>query len=220
MQRHKFLSLIGLGFLGTFIFGASKDDEVLQQTDCKDPITPPVPEGPFYKDEKLNRADIREHKKGEEIQYIFKVEDKHCKPIAGAIVDIWQCDCEGRYSDFDQQQSKGETWLRGFQVTDAKGEARFTTIFPGWYTGRLTHVHFKVHHNGTTHLTSNLFFTKEVESMVFKNPIYTKGENPVTVQQDFELRGDKDTTRRDTLIMKVEKDKNGKLIGKYTVALA
>ena len=55
--------------------------------------------------------------------------------------------------------------------------------------------------------------------MVYKNPIYKNGINPITVSQDIELRVDKDSTRHDSLVMKVEKDKNGKLVGRYTVAL-
>jgi protocatechuate 3,4-dioxygenase beta subunit len=117
------------------------------------------------------------------------------------------------------KKSAGETWLRGFQKTDEKGEAKFTSIFPGWYNNRLTHIHFKVHHNGETKLTSNLFFDKEVEAMVFKNPLYANGVNPVTMAQDYELRGDKDSSRHDKLIMKVGKQ-GGKLVGKYTVALS
>ena len=219
MNRHKFLSLAGLGFFSTLLFGAKKPETLIQQTDCKDPITPPVPEGPFYKDEKLNRVDIREHKKGEEIEYIFKVEDRHCKPIVDAIVDIWQCDCAGVYSDFEVQKSLGETWLRGFQRTDAKGEAKFTSIFPGWYNNRLTHIHFKVLHHGETKLTSNLFFSPDVEKMVYQNPSYVNGINPTTIAQDYELRGDKDSSRHDILIMHVEKNNNGKLVGRYKVSL-
>ncbi|MEO7489010.1 MAG: hypothetical protein ABIU77_18000, partial [Ferruginibacter sp.] len=99
MNRNKFLSLIGLSFIGTAFF-ASKKEPVVELTDCNDPITPPVPEGPYYKNEHLNRVNITETKKGTPLEYVFKVEDKHCKPIPGAIVDIWQCDADGHYSDF------------------------------------------------------------------------------------------------------------------------
>src|SRR4029077_2139889 len=98
MRRNKFLSLIGLSFIGTIFSSGKKIGAADPLNDCNDPATPPVPVGPFYKDEKLNRIHIVEHKKGVPIEYIFRVEDKHCKPIAGAIVDIWQCDSEGIYS--------------------------------------------------------------------------------------------------------------------------
>jgi protocatechuate 3,4-dioxygenase beta subunit len=39
---------------------------------------------------------------------------------------------------------RNEKFLRGHQLTDASGTARFTTIYPGWYTGRAVHLHFSV----------------------------------------------------------------------------
>lgn len=219
MNRQKFLSLTGLSFLGTIFLGSKKAGMNLLLTDCNDPITPPVPVGPYYKDEKLFRMDIVEQKKGTPIEYIFKVEDKHCKPIEGAIVDIWQCDADGHYSDFEKENSLGQTWLRGYQQTDKNGECRFKSIFPGWYSGRLTHVHVKVHLNEVNVLTTNTFFPKNVENKVYENPVYPKGPNPVTLQEDIELRGDKDSARHDTLVMKVDNDRNGNLVARYTIAL-
>ncbi len=211
--------MLGLSFIGsTFLLGKKKEIATLL-TDCDDPVTPPVPEGPFYKNEKLNRVDITEHKKGTAIEYVFKVEDKHCKPIEGAIVDIWQCDSDGHYSDFEQEKTNNQTWLRGFQKTDKNGECRFKSIFPGWYPLRITHVHAKVHINNTNVLTTNFFFKKEIEDEIFKNALYPKGPNPISIADDVELRVDKDTKRHDTLIMNVSKDKNGNLIGTYTIAI-
>ena len=63
MKRNKFLSLISFGFIGSFLFSAKERQPGSMVTACDDPITPPVPEGPFYKDEKLNRFDITESKK-------------------------------------------------------------------------------------------------------------------------------------------------------------
>jgi protocatechuate 3,4-dioxygenase beta subunit len=220
MNRQKFLSLLGLSFIGTVFFSAKKQEDIKLQTDCNDPITPPVPEGPFYKNEKLNRIDITEHKKGVPLVYLFTVEDKHCKPVEGAIVDIWQCDGEGHYSDFKQEDTLNQTWLRGYQVTDKKGECRFKSIFPGWYEKRITHLHAKVHVNNKTVLTTNLFFRKEVENEVYKNSLYPKGPNPLSVLEDIELKVDKDTKRHDTLLMDVATDKNGILNAKYKIALA
>jgi protocatechuate 3,4-dioxygenase beta subunit len=217
MKRANFLAALGLTFLGA-VFSSSKKAAIL--TDCGDPITPPVPEGPYYKDEKLNRPNIAEHKEGLPITYLFKVEDSNCKPIAGAIVDIWQCDNNGHYSDYQQEKTLGETWLRGYQVTDKQGKVKFDAIFPGWYNGRLTHLHAKVRIDGKAPLTTNFFFPKEVEDKVYQHPLYPKGPNPVTLAQDFELRGDKDTHRRDTLLIQVSHDEKGNMVAKYTIAIA
>ena len=54
-------------------------------------------------------------------------------PLRGAIVDIWHCDAAGIYSDADDTRfsTRGAKFLRGYQVTDANGRVRFTTIYPG-----------------------------------------------------------------------------------------
>ena len=219
MKRNKFLSLAGLSFLAVLGKGSSRRISLLQ-TDCKDPVSLAVPEGPFYKDEKLNRAGISEHKKGTPVEYHFKVEDIHCRPLAGAIVDIWQCDTDGHYSDFKQENSLGETWLRGYQKTGVDGKCIFESIFPGWYNGRLTHLHAKVHVNEKTVLTTNFFFPKEAEKEIHSGPLYPKGPNPVAIQQDIELHGDKDASRHDNLLMKMSKNSDGKWMAHYTIALA
>ena len=219
MNRDKFLSIIGLSFLGTIFFSGKRKTDAENLTTCNDPITPPVPVGPYYKDEKLNRVNIAEHKEGTPISYHIKVEDKNCKPVAGAVVDIWQCDANGHYSDFEQEKTLGQTWLRGYQQTDKNGYCMFNTIFPGWYTGRLTHVHAKVVVDGKDELITNFFFPKEIEAEIFSSKLYPKGINPTTQVQDFELHADKDTTRHDALVMRVSKNKDGNLEGHCTIAL-
>lgn len=61
-------------------------------------------------------------------------------------LDIWHCDAAGVYSDATDPSfnTKGQRFLRGYQVTDANGKAAFTTIYPGWYQGRAVHIHFKI----------------------------------------------------------------------------
>ena len=67
---------------------------------------------------------------------------------AGALVDVWQCDAEGAYSSVkdinDRFDTTGQRFLRGHQVTDRDGIARFTTIYRGWYRGRTVHIHFMI----------------------------------------------------------------------------
>ncbi len=74
----------------------------------------------------------------------------NCAALAGAIVDIWHCDKDGNYSEYGGtgMQSTDYTavhFLRGRQTTDANGLVTFTSIFPGWYTGRSTHIHVHVY---------------------------------------------------------------------------
>jgi protocatechuate 3,4-dioxygenase beta subunit len=64
-----------------------------------------------------------------------------CNPLVNHIVYIWQCDAGGSYSIYERPDSNN---LRGAAVTDAKGVARFTTVFPGCYNGRWPHIHFEI----------------------------------------------------------------------------
>jgi protocatechuate 3,4-dioxygenase beta subunit len=88
-----------------------------------------------------------------------------CEPIADAVVDIWHCDAGGVYSGFEA--GEGERFLRGAQVTNADGIARFTTIYPGYYQGRTVHIHAKVHLDRQTVLTTQLYFGDDVSDRVF-----------------------------------------------------
>lgn len=65
-------------------------------------------------------------------------------PFEGAAVYAWQCDAQGMYSMYSEG-IEDETYLRGIQVADADGVVRFSTIVPGCYPGRWTHIHFEVY---------------------------------------------------------------------------
>ena len=83
------------------------------------------------------------------------VDASTCKPVKGAAVDIWHCDATGNYSGVDGSST---TFLRGIQRTSASGLATFVTLFPGWYQGRTTHIHVKVHLGGNVVHTGQLYF--------------------------------------------------------------
>ena len=111
---------------------------------------PALTEGPYFVDELLNRSDIRTDpttgaaSDGTPLDITIRVFDGACTPLAGAHVDIWHCDAAGKYSDESANNTVGQKFLRGYQVTDDNGTAKFTTIYPGWYQGRAVHIHFKI----------------------------------------------------------------------------
>ena len=86
-----------------------------------------------------------------------------CKPIKGAAVDIWHADAAGAYSGEQSNGTVGRTFMRGIQRTDARGLARFDTVYPGWYTGRTVHIHVKVHVGGNVIHTGQLFFNDALD---------------------------------------------------------
>ncbi len=109
-----------------------------------------------------------------------------CTPIANAQVHIWHCNAQGIYSDVQASTNGGgadytsENFLRGYQFTDSNGQVVFTTIYPGWYSGRAVHIHVKVRifdssGNVTTEATTQLFFDESVTSAVYAaNSAYSK----------------------------------------------
>ncbi len=167
-------------------------------------VRPEQMQGSYFVNEMLNRSDIREDREGVPLDLAFNVSrvDRGsaaaCGPLAGAMVDIWHADAAGRYSDVRDNaegfDTWGETFLRGYQLTDENGTARFTTIYPGWYRGRAVHIHFKIRDNPESgqgyEFTSQLYFddtlTDEVQS---QGPYAKKGQRDLRNSQDGIFRG-------------------------------
>jgi protocatechuate 3,4-dioxygenase beta subunit len=141
-------------------------------------LTPETTAGPFYLDPELVRSDITEGRPGAPLALALQVVDADCRPFEAARVDVWHCDAAGNYSGFPRQGSDGvqdtrsETFLRGTQLTDPRGVARFATIWPGWYRGRTPHVHYRVFLDERTLLTSQLFFPDGASEAVFRAAPY------------------------------------------------
>jgi protocatechuate 3,4-dioxygenase beta subunit len=134
-------------------------------------LTPEAMAGPFYFDPGLVRTDITEGRPGAPLELTLQVvEAGDCARIQGARVDLWQCDALGLYSGYADQatgSSQGETFLRGTQFTGADGEARFDTIYPGWYSGRTPHIHFKVFLDETSLVTGQLYFPDPISERIY-----------------------------------------------------
>jgi protocatechuate 3,4-dioxygenase beta subunit len=136
-------------------------------------LTPSLTEGPFYFDAGLVRRDITEGRPGTPLVLALDVVSAgSCSPLRDAVVDIWHCDAGGAYSGYGSEGTSGKRFLRGIQVTDANGRAEFDTIYPGFYRGRTIHVHFKVHLDERTAVTSQLFFPEPVNDAVMAESPY------------------------------------------------
>lgn len=96
---------------------------------------------------------------------------------------------DGSYSvgDSESTPSDSATYLRGAQVTDSNGIVRFTSVYPGWYTGRAVHVHIKVHIDKKTVLTTQLFFDDDLTDSVYA------GTAPYNRRGARDTRNDKDS---------------------------
>jgi protocatechuate 3,4-dioxygenase beta subunit len=138
-------------------------------------IIPEVTEGPYYFDPALERVDITEGHPGIPMRVRLQVVNAACVALQGARVDFWHCDATGVYSGYANQgddrtvDTTGETFMRGTQFTNANGIAEFETIYPSWYSGRTTHVHFKVFIDQTIVLTGQMFFPDALSQYIYLN---------------------------------------------------
>lgn len=162
-------------------------------------VRPEQTDGPYFVDARLNRSDIRSDPSGDHLKagvplaltlLVSRLSDASCQPLEGAHVDIWQCDARGIYSgardrNFD---TIGQTFLRGFQVTDAGGEARFVTVYPGWYPGRAVHIHFKIRTDPASsrgyEFTSQLYFDDALTDRLHTTEPYAEGGQRRTRNRD------------------------------------
>jgi protocatechuate 3,4-dioxygenase beta subunit len=201
------------------------------QFDCV--ATPAQTEGPYFVDERLNRADIRLDPATQLLSAgiplhlgisVGRVEGASCAPLAGALVDVWQCDALGVYSDVrdnnDRFDTRGKQFLRGYQVTDRNGQVEFLTVYPGWYRGRTVHIHFKVrvpHSNrGGREFTSQLYFDDALTDLVHGNPPYnSKGKRDTLNPQDGIYRAG---NSGEGLLLRVERAAQG-YRGNFSVGL-
>lgn len=141
-------------------------------------LTPEQTEGPFFLDSHRVRRNVTEGRKGTPLTLRLGVVDvSTCKPIRGAIVDIWHCDAAGVYSGVAQEGTEGQTFLRGSQRTNAGGVATLVTIYPGWYPGRTVHVHVKVLAGRDIAHTGQLYFPDRVTDAVYRRAPYRSRPN-------------------------------------------
>jgi len=155
-------------------------------------VRPELTEGPYFVEELLNRSDIRANtsdgavRAGALLELTFivsSISGSACAPLEGVLVDVWHCDALGVYSDVSDPgfNTEGQDFLRGYQLTDASGVARFTTIYPGWYQGRAVHTHFKIRSDPSSstglEFTSQLFFDDTLTDQVHaQQPYAAKGQ--------------------------------------------
>lgn len=197
LNRRELLSLLGITSGGLFLLNCAtvfgkKTIPFQDIPSCV--VKPELTEGPYFVDEKINRSDIRTDtvsgkvKEGSVLELEFRVSqvnDSACKPLNEAMIDIWHCDSQGIYSDVRDFQfdTTGQNFLRGYQMTDKNGFAKFTTIYPGWYPGRAVHIHFKIR-TDNQEFTSQLFFDEAVTDRIYEQTAYSKNGTRTKNERD------------------------------------
>ena len=181
MKRKEFLKRLGMGaaMIPIVACSTSDGDEILSNTedisedvsssDCS--VTNSETEGPFpIKDpSSLVKTNIIGDRTGVALSIAITILNKNddCNPLEGALVDVWHCDKDGYYSEYGGTNMQSVDYsdvhfLRGRQVTTSEGIVEFTSIFPGWYQSRSTHIHVHVYNaSGKFLLVTQIAFPED-----------------------------------------------------------
>ncbi|MGH9197969.1 MAG: dioxygenase [Acidimicrobiia bacterium] len=150
-------------------------------------------EGPFYKPNTPLRTVLREPDTvGIPLVIEGRVLSTDCRPIVGAVLDVWSCDGNGVYDN-------GGFKLRGHQFTNSQGAFRIETVKPKDYqqlfVHRTPHIHVKVQGRETSLLTTQLYFPGEPlngQDSIFSETLLMKveraGDGVLHASFDFVLR--------------------------------
>ena len=177
--------------------------KALAQTSTSVVLTPEETEGPYWVDEQLNHSDLATDPTDNSVQVglplvlavtVSQYANGSISPLPDAYIDLWHCNAYGIYSDEPAYNPGGGTgtvvttgkkFLRGYQVTDAHGNVRFTSIYPGWYTSRAPHIHARIRlYSGSTttqNFTTQFFFDDAITDMVYQMTPYNTRPNRDTL---------------------------------------
>ena len=137
--------------------GAVLTQELAPTPACHDGDEPTIrqTEGPFFKPKSPERSDLREPGAGgRPFELSGFVLTRACRPLRGAVVDLWHADDKGQYDGTGFR-------YRCHVTTGPDGAFRFRTIMPAVYPGRARHYHVKVQAPGSRLLTTQLYFPDE-----------------------------------------------------------
>jgi len=209
VKRKSFIKK-SLGFVGMAFVAPS----VLTQNEAQAcTVASSETAGPFptLTPAKLVRTDITGTRTGITFDINITVYNVNgCNVVPGVVVDIWHCDKDGYYSQYGGTQMQkpdftNQDFLRGRQVTDSQGRVAFKSIFPGWYTGRATHIHVHIYDaNGNSLLISQIAFPEGTGSVVEQvngatQYGYTKGMSGYTFNKSDNVFSDGTATEMSTI---------------------
>lgn len=193
ISRREVLKILGaVGAIGIVGCGEESGSDTVTGSTCV--LTPTLTEGPYFVDERLNRSNIIGGQPGLPLNLavkIYNASSSACSAISSVQVDIWHTNGIGAYSGVPGLGTGGQTFLRGYQVTDSNGNVSFATIYPGWYSGRATHIHLKARifnaaGNATLEATTQIFFDDATSDSVYSSnaPYNSRGARDTRNSQD------------------------------------
>ena len=178
--------------------GSYPDPFATGQSNAPCTLYPAQTLGPCYAQMPMMREDISDGLDGLPMRLSFLVtRTDGCTPIPNASVDIWHSGSAGIYSAYatgticnpGTDDVRSDMFCRGVRTTDDKGRVDFSTVFPGWYTGRTIHIHFTLRINGREAVTSQLYFPDALTDEILAQGLYAaRGRRDTTNASDMIYR--------------------------------
>lgn len=135
--------------------------------------------GPFFPTRNREDEDVdltlvqgrMERAAGDVVHVSGQILDPECRPVEGALVEVWQANSHGRY-DHERDASNPRPLDPNFQgwarlTTGPDGRFAFKTVKPGSYPAddsgwiRPPHIHFKVSRRGYHEMVTQMYFEGE-----------------------------------------------------------
>ena len=195
MQRREAIGVLGAAGAAALAYGCggasasptspSTTTATTTGTNAACAVTPTETAGPYPSLNDFFRSDIRDGKSGTILTLTIRVVNVNssCAPVSNANVEIWHVDAAGNYSQYGTQTT--QTYLRGIQTTNQNGDVGFTTIYPGWYQGRATHIHAEVTIGGRSVKVTQISFPETVNNAVHATGVYaSRGTNSTSNASD------------------------------------
>ena len=146
------------------------------------------------------------------INFVIQDINNSCGVLEGVLVDIWQCDAKGNYSEYKGQIEGDFTdqhFLRGRQTSDAAGKASFISLYPGWYPGRAPHLHVEVKKiDGTSLIITQVAFPEDISKAVYASAGYNG---------NADTKNKKDGVFKKELVLNMADSVTGNITDGYTL---
>lgn len=158
MKRRTFIKT---GILGAFATGITPGS-LLKGRDCDTTSLDIL--GPYWAENHPYRTVLANSEEpGTRVFISGTVTANDCEtPIENALVDVWHANDDGCYTVFmecDSGNSDEDPYnLRGIIVTDENGDYGFESIWPGYYSGRPRHYHYKITTPQGSELVTQCYF--------------------------------------------------------------
>ena len=219
LDRREAIATVGFGLLGSVLLAACSDSNTASTdggttTDSGSGTCSTIASetgGPYpdidgmISNTTYQRSNIAETQTGTALTFTLTLLDSgnSCAAIAGARVMVWHCNKDGVYSEYNNSMNAGDTsatYGRGWQISGSSGTVTFTTIYPGWYSPRATHIHVEIYNpnNLTTPIKTTQFgFPDAINTAVQSQSTYKSGQTNSTTNDTDQVFGGTTTSTGD-----------------------